>query len=218
MIKVRHQAPWLVADLPEAMEVLSTAPFGGGWQLAQRLLWREVRNADLPHGFAVEDWFASEMARAPEAGQIGMLTSCDIGKWRLAEAEVEGLRAAALVTLGLSNAEAVGRRLPVPHAEYGTINILVALDCGLSELAQLEAYAIAIEARTAAVMDLGMELATGRATGTGTDCLALAARRGANGYAGLHTAIGEAVGAATRQAVREAGEAWIAWRSAQDAS
>ena len=85
----------------------------------------------------------------------------------------------------------------------------------VAEVAQLEAYAIAVEARTAAIMDLGLELATGRATGTGTDCLALAAPRGARAYAGLHTPLGEAIGAAVRQAVRRAGEDWLLWRAAQ---
>ncbi len=36
-------------------------------------------------------------------------------------------------------------------------------------------------------------------------------------YAGLHTAIGEAVGAATRQAVAAAGANWVVWRDTERA-
>src|SRR5690606_37408618 len=98
------------------MRLLSHAPYGAGYRMTESVLWREVRNADLPPEFPVEDWFAHEMQRAPRA--VGMLTSRDIGIWSEARAEVEGIRAQAVVTLGLSNAEAVGRRLPWHPAEY----------------------------------------------------------------------------------------------------
>ncbi len=122
-----------------------------------------------------------------------------------------------MVTLGLSNAEAVGRRLPWHSADYGTINLLVATDAGLTEAAQLEALAVAVQARTVGVMAAGLELATGLATGTGTDCVAVACPPGNSRYAGLHTAAGEAVGAAVRAAVTRAAADWVRWRDAERA-
>lgn len=203
------------------MRCLSWAPVGAGLVTTTQVLWREVRNAELTPDFDAESWLAEQIAgRAP--GAVAMLTSRNVEKWCLASAEVAGTGATALVTAGLSNAEAVGRRLPWHPAEYGTINLLVATDAALTAAAQLEALSIAVEARTAAVMAAGIELATGTATGTGTDCVVLACVPGDGRYAGLHTPVGEAVGAATREAVTRAVSDWqqwlaqeLAWRAAQ---
>ncbi|PTE14337.1 adenosylcobinamide amidohydrolase [Pseudogemmobacter blasticus] len=215
MITVTLDRPWLMARLPACWRVLSHAPYGAGYRLTDQVLWREVKNADLTPDFDVDDWFAAQMQRAPMA--VGMMTSRDIGTWDQATATVDSITAQAVVTLGLSNAESVGRRLPWHSADYGTINLLVATDAPLTETAQLEALTIAVQARTAAVMALGLELDTGIATGTGTDCTALACPPGEGRYAGLHTAVGEAVGAAARAAVARAGADWKRWREAERA-
>jgi len=215
VIAVTLDRPWLVARMPGPMRVLSHAPYGAGYRTTDTVLWREVRNADLTPDFPVEDWFAGQMERAP--GAVGMLTSRDVGTWRQAAAQVEDVRAECVVTLGLSNAEAVGRRLPWHPADYGTINILAATDAALTETAQLEALTIAVQARTAGVMAAGLALATGQATGTGTDCIAMACKPGQGRYAGLHTAVGEAIGACVRQAVEAAAADWVAWCDAERA-
>ena len=213
MLAVEVTRPWLAAHLPRPMRVLSWAPFAPGFTQARHVVWREVRNADLTPDFDVDRWFAAEMARWPDA--VGMLTSRDIGTYQRAEVTVDGIRAACLATVGLTNAEAVGRRRPYHSADFGTINLCTVVDAGLTETAQLEALSIAVQARTAAVMEVGLHLDTGLATGTGTDCAALACDPGAGRYAGLHTALGEAIGAATRQAVAAAAADWILWRDAE---
>lgn len=208
MITVALDAPWLEARLPRAMRCLGWAPVNPGFHHADRVLWRQVRNADLHEGFDAETWFADQVAaRAP--GAVGMLTSRDVARWHMTEVEVEGIRAAALTTVGLSNAEAVGQRQPWHPADYGTINILVAVDAGLTKVAQMEALSITVEARTAAVMEAALHLPTGIATGTGTDCITLACDAGDIRYAGLHTAVGEAIGAATRKAVFDGVGLWL---------
>ncbi len=212
MITVALDRPWLEARLPRPMRILGWAPVGGGSVTADRVLWREVRNADLTPDFDAIAWFHGEMAcRAP--GAVGRLTSRDSGGWRAGGALVEGIRAHAVATVGLSNAEAVGRRLPWHPADYGTINLLVAVEAGLTEAAQLEALSIAVQARTVAVIEAGLQLATGLATGTGTDCVVLACDPGATPHAGLHTAVGEAVGAAARGAMTLAVADWLDWRA-----
>jgi adenosylcobinamide amidohydrolase len=207
MIGVTLQRPWLVASLPRAMRCLSHAPFASGYVMADRVAWREVRNADLAEGFDVGPWFADEMRAHP--GAVGMLTSRDVGTYRLESVEVEGVRASCLVTLGLSNAEAVGKRRPYHTADFGTINMCVAVDAGLTESAQLEAFGVAVQARTAGVMAAGLALPTGLATGTGTDCVVLACDAGDIGFAGLHTVVGEAVGACVLRAVTGAAQEWV---------
>lgn len=179
--------------------------------MADRVVWREVRNADLSEGFDVAPWFAGEMQVHP--GAVGMLTSRDVGTYRRESVTVEGVKASCVVTLGLSNAEAVGARRPYHTADFGTINLCVAVDAGLNECAQLEALCVAVQARTAGVMAAGLALPTGLATGTGTDCVVLGCDVGNEPFAGLHTAVGEAVGACVLAAVKGAARDWVEWRA-----
>lgn len=213
MITVTLERPWLLARLPRPMRVLSWAPHAPGFVTTDHVVWREVRNADLALDFDVETWFAGQMTRHP--GAVGMMTSRDIGTFVQRRAVVDGITADCLCTLGLSNAESVGGRLPWHPAEYGTINLLVATDAALTETAMLEALSIAVQARTAGVMAAGLQLVTGLATGTGTDCVALACDPGEGKYAGLHTAVGEVIGAAVRGAIEAASADWLAWREAE---
>lgn len=210
MTGVSLARPWLVVDLGGPRRVLSFAPHRPGFVTARRIVWREVRNADLTPKLDAGAWLAGEMAARGWAGEVGMLTSRDLGRWRLARAEAEGVSATCVATVGLGNAEAVGRRRALLPAGFGTINIAVMIESGLSETAQIEALAVAAQARTAAVMDSGLSLACGsRATGTGTDCIAVAAPAGALVHAGTHTALGEAIGGAVRQAVAAGAADWI---------
>lgn len=206
---VRLARPWLTFDLGAPHRVLSFAPHRPGFVTARRIAWREVRNADLPPGLDVQDWFEAELAEAGLSDAVAMLTSRDIGRFRQAEVMVEGISAACLATVGLGNAERIGRRRS--HAGgYGTINIAVRLSAPLTDTALIEALSIAAEARTAAVMEAGLRLPTGIATGTGTDCLAIAAPAGTGAYAGLHTSIGEALGRAVLDAVAAGAADWMA--------
>jgi len=199
--------------LPQEMRVLSWAPHGAGYTPADAILWREVRNADLTPEFDAEGWLAAQMPQ----GAVGMLTSRDVGTFHESFAEVEGVTAHCLATVGLSNGESVGLRLPYHSADYGTINIGLVTNAALTEAAQLEAMSIVVQARTVGVMAAGVSLATGLATGTGTDCVALACLPGQGRYAGLHTAVGEAVGAAVRDCLTRASQAWVLWRDAERA-
>lgn len=203
--------PWLRMTLPQPMRVLSWAPYGAGYTGAGAILWREVKNADLTPEFDAESWLAGQMP----ADAVGMLTSRDVGTWAEAVAGVEGITAHCVATVGLSNAESVGRRLPYHAADYGTINIGLCVNAALTEAAQLEALTLAVQARTVGVMAAGLTLTTGVATGTGTDCIALACLPGEGRYAGLHTAVGEAVGAAVRDCITSAARGWVVWRDGE---
>lgn len=213
--EVTLDRPWLRMDLPQPMRILSWAPHGAGYTKARAILWREVRNADLTPEFDAEAWLAAQMP--PDA--VGMLTSRDVGTFHQGFAEVEGVTAHCVATVGLSNAESVGARLPYHTADggadYGTINIGLLTNAPLTKAAQLEAMSIAVQARTVGVMAAGITLATGLATGTGTDCVALACPSGPARYAGLHTPVGEAIGAAVRDCLTRASAAWVLWRDAE---
>lgn len=202
--------PWLEFDLGEEMQVLSFAPHRPGAVTARHILWREVRNADLPPDLDACDWLAGELSARQASGAVAFLTSRTITKYVTRSAQIGEVRAEAVVTIGLSNAERIGTRLDRRGHDWGTINIALRLSAGLTPAALIEAMSIVAQARTAAVMDAGHDLPTGRATGTGTDCIAVAAPQGAERFVGLHTAAGEAIGRAIYEAVLDGARAWMA--------
>lgn len=204
-MKVSCAQPWLEADLGSEAELLSWCPYRPGFVTARRILWREVRNADLTEEFDAEAWLAREVAGQGAAPAVCFLTSRDIRHHHYRKVTVEGVTVEALATVGLGNIEAVGSRRGTSPESYGTINIAVQVHAALSQSARLEALSIITEARTAAILAEGHALPGGIASGTGTDCIALAsAPEGPRlSFAGLHTALGEAIGRAVLEAVRE---------------
>lgn len=205
--------PWLAFDLGEEMRVLSWAVHRPGFVTASRILWREVHEDDLPRDLDAETWLASELAARGASDAVAFLTSRDLARHHCKTARVEDVTAHAIITIGLSNAERVGSREDYTGRDWGkdwgTINIALRVDQPLSDIGLLEAMSVATEARTAAVHDLGHRVATGIATGTGTDCIAVAAPPGHMPYAGKHTALGEAIGKATYDAVLEGARQWL---------
>lgn len=209
MISVTLDHPWLDLDLGEEMQVLSWAPYRSGFVTARHILWREVRNADLTENFDAISWLENEVSTRAEQPAVAMLTSRNIRMNSLETAESGPFKVSCLATLGLTNAERIGTRLPAEKRDYGTINLALVITPGLTETAMLEALSIATQARTAAVMNAGHDLPTGRATGTGTDCIAIACPKGDTAYAGLHTDVGEAIGRATYAAIATEAKRWI---------
>jgi adenosylcobinamide amidohydrolase len=208
--RLRHDHAWLVLDFPAPRRVLSWSLTRPGFVTTSRVVWREVRDADLPPDLDARLWLEGELAAAGLGDPVTMMTSRPLVHRRSAMAETEGARAACLATVGLSNAERAGERRR-PAARTGTINILVAVDAPLADAALVEALALAASARTLAVRE-----GEGRVSGTGTDCIAVAAPLGPDPapYAGMHTPVGEALGGAVFRAVEAGVRAWLADRDA----
>jgi adenosylcobinamide amidohydrolase len=215
MSRLHLARPWLCLDLACEMPVLSWAVNRPGLVRARRILWREVRNADLPVDLDVEAWLDRELNERNALDAVCFLTSCDIGRHEDRSATAGPVTARAVATVGLSNAERVGTRLPAAAQGWGTINIAVEIDTGLTDAARIEALSIATEARTVAITEAGLRLATGTATGTGTDCIAIAAPEGTTRFAGLHTDTGEAVGRAVHEAVSRGARGWTTHQGAK---
>lgn len=208
MTAVTLARPWLTFDLGARMQVLSWAINRPGFVMADRIIWREVRNADLPRDLDVLDWFSAELEARGAQDAVAFLTSRDVTFFNDKMVCVDGTEARCVATVGLSNAERVGHREDRRGMDWGTINVAVSVDKALNQTGLIEMLSIATQARTAAVMDAGVQVSTGVATGTGTDCMAVAAPRGSVDYVGLHTAIGEAVGAAVYAATFEGAMQW----------
>jgi adenosylcobinamide amidohydrolase len=208
-MKVALEPPWMTAQLAAPHRLLSWAPHNPGFVTCDRVIWREVRDADLTEGLDALAWLSKALAVRDAAGCVGLLTSRDLAKYRLESACSGRISATCLATVGLSNIERVGHRQPVRDGAYGTINLLAVTDVLLSDGALVELLSIAAQARTAAVMEHGPDLPSGRATGTGTDCIVVGAPPGHGAFAGLHTEVGEAVGSAVYRAVAAGVRDWM---------
>jgi adenosylcobinamide amidohydrolase len=191
------------------MQVLSWSINRPGFAESDCILWREVKNKDLSPEIDVRDWAREHLQGIGSEDAVLMLTSRDITCFETSCANVGAVSADAVVTIGLSNAERVGRRVDYSGRNWGTINVGVRLNRGLNQAGLLEAMSIAVQARTAAVMDANFNIPTGVATGTGTDCVTVAAPKGELTYTGLHTDVGEAVGRAVYDAVFAGAQRWI---------
>ncbi|MEL6283941.1 MAG: adenosylcobinamide amidohydrolase [Pseudomonadota bacterium] len=209
LFSIETSPPWLTVVLPVPHRILSWALNAPGYVTAQKVVWREVRNADLPADLDAEVWLRKELDKAGLFGTPAMVTSRELEHVLVRQATVEDVVVEVVATVGLSNAERVGARRAPLVFPVGTINLAVVVSPGLSDGAMLEAVSIATEARTAAVIDHGPMIETGRATGTGTDCIAVAAPQGSLRYAGLHTALGEAIGHSVYDAVSAGVRNWM---------
>lgn len=209
MSAVTLDRPWLEFDLGAPVQVLSWAINRPGFVTARRILWREVRNADLPRDMDVTGWLQQRLVARDAQDAVCFLTSRDVAAFEQAQAVAGDVTAHCVATVGLSNAERVGARVDRRNASWGTINLAVRLDAPLSRTGLIEALSIAAQARTAAILEVGLMLPAGAATGTGTDCIAIAAPEGAQDYAGLHTDAGEALGAAVLDATLAGARHWM---------
>jgi adenosylcobinamide amidohydrolase len=204
------RAPFLVASFDAPQTMLSWSLTKPGFQVAREVAWLEVRNADLPPGADPLSWIGRRFSDAGLADAVTLVTSRTITRHHLAHATVEGCTATCLATVGLSNGERVGQRSAVPVRVPGTINILIHVSQALSEAAMIETISIATQARTLAVIEAFVPRGGVQVTGTGTDCIVVAAPQegDAANFAGLHTAIGEAVGKAVYQVMRDGIAVW----------
>ena len=131
---------------------------------------------------------------------VAMMTGADVSAAAYELQTHQELQVAAWTTAGCSNALSVGDSATVERTSPATINIIVAVNQPLSRNALVEAVQIATEARVLAVQKAGVKsvVSGNLATGTGTDCIVVAAPSGdpIHQYCGKHTRLGELIGKA----------------------
>ena len=211
--RVTLSSPWLEMDLGHRHQVAGWPIVSPSWGKAATIAWLQVKDADLPADVAPEAYFR-ERARADKVeAEIGLMTAADVSLYACERASNAAMEVTALVTAGLSNGESVQppttplARPPSDRWHAGTVNIVMHTAVPLTQAAMFEAISIVAQARTAAIMDLGISLIDGRKlTGTGTDCIVVAAPAGphALNHCGLHTALGRLIGETTYSAARRA--------------
>ncbi len=217
--EIECRRPILALRFPEPQRMLSWSISRPGFATAPSVAWFEVRDADLPIDCDPVQILTDRLARENLGESVGLMTACDVRAHRVYRETVEGVTATVVTTVGLGNGEFVGRRRFAPRPDGsphpGTINTFVHVSVPLCDEALVETIAIAAQARTVAVLETTLRRGGEVVTGTGSDCIVVAAPPGGTvRYAGLHTAVGEAVGSAVMQVTRGAVSRWFqdVWR------
>ena len=180
---------------------------GGGLRRASVILNHQV---PLDERAAVEAprIFLNRLSRSlgfRPAATVALMTGANIKRGGFAITQRQELIVSAWCSAGCSNALRVGDRATAPSGYSGTINIVVAINCPVAPAVLVEIVQLAVEARVVAVQDARvMSVRSGLpATGTGTDCIVVAAptvssKRGTRVilYGGKHTLLGELAGRA----------------------
>ena len=204
--------PFLVVRFDEQLDTAGWSILKPGFAPAREIVWLEVHDGDLPVHVDPAA-FLKERLKANGLGEAAaFMTSRDIRCHHVAQSRVGGIIATCVATVGLSNAERVGSRRGSHVPATGTINTLVHVSRPLSPGAFIEAVSITTEARTAAILETSARHEGAFVTGTGTDCIIVAAPKGdrPETCAGLHTDLGEAIGAAVYDATYAGAAEWIA--------
>ena len=202
--------PFLTIRFEEPQDTLGWTLVKGGFSSARNFAWLEVSNRDLVPDVDPVEFLADRIRARGIPDAVAFLTSRDIRRHHSSSVAIEDVQATCVATVGLSNGERIGERRMKPHALAGTINILLHASRRLSPHAFVEAVSIVAQARTSALVDTDHLRTIPGHTGTGTDCIVIAAPdRGAPlSCVGLHTAMGEAIGAAVYRATRAGAEQW----------
>jgi len=172
-------------------------------------------NLHVPKSLRLEETEArlaafAERRRVP-APWVGLLTSAWTEKARLAEAAADGIRALAVVTVGLSNRVAAGLDRAVAWSP-ATINTIVVVDAVAEPAALVNAVITATEVKTLALTAAGVRCDDGRlASGTSTDAVVVAATgRGPRcRFGGPVSQLGAVVARAVREALGQAVDRWL---------
>ncbi len=212
--------PFLTVRFAAPQRTLGWSLLSPGFAVVNDVVWVEVRNADLGPSTDPRAFLKARLAERGLPGTLAFMTSRDIRRHHFSRRRVEGIAAACLTTVGLSNGERVGARKACGRPHAGTINTLVHVSVPLGDGALVEALSIVAEARTAAIIDSWRTERGPAVTGTGTDCIVVASPCRASPYgacphggeplafAGLHTAVGEAIGGAVYDATLAGAEQW----------
>jgi adenosylcobinamide amidohydrolase len=199
--RISARTLWVVPD--QACRVLSWAPLGGGIRIARLLANHQVKVEDREALRAPRACLARVVRAAGHDPRrtVALMTGAEVARAGHALAARDGVGVGAWCTAGFSNALRAGDRATVPSAHAGTVNLIVMVNRPLTPAAMVEAVQIATEARSLSVLEAGIKSVRSGApaTGTGTDCIAIAApARGvrAEPYCGKHTLLGELIGRA----------------------
>jgi iron complex transport system ATP-binding protein len=191
-------------------KVFSSALVGAGFQWATHFVNRHV-----PKDYRCDD-ACEEMKQYLRIHNfdihrtIGMMTAVRLEDGVYIHMKEERFSLLTVVTAGVGNAVDISKawEREMIVQEPGTINMMIFIDGHLTEAAYAQAMMTATEAKVKALFDeqiIDSETGT-MATGTSTDCIAIAATQKGYyfEYAGTITSIGKVIGRSVYEATRQA--------------
>ncbi|PYV44802.1 MAG: hypothetical protein DMG06_04905 [Acidobacteria bacterium] len=195
----------LVLSFPRPVQVMSWAVLNGGFRpRTTHIINHHVQTHSQANDAAKT--LRQVVSRLRLRGTVvGMMTGVDVRRYSFARACYQDLLACAIATAGCGNLASVGEVGNYVEGKsepscVGTVNLVVVVNYRFTPEAFLEGLEIATEAKVKAMYANGEP-----ATGTGTDCVAVAAgseRR--YRFCGKHTKWGELVGRTSLESVRAA--------------
>ncbi|ANE48808.1 hypothetical protein SY83_08810 [Paenibacillus swuensis] len=210
--RLAEEGDHMLFKAPFTMDVVSSAPFGGGRRTADHLI-----NWKVPLSYDCSDPEAMMRRQLvfwgyPSERCVGLQTAAHLTHASFAEEEGDGYKLLVCSTAGTSNGARAGvARTTFPAYRAGTINTFILLEGRLSDAAMINAVITATEAKTAALQELNiLDRENGlQATGTTTDAIAVAVTQTGpseltHQYAGVATTWGNAVGRLVYATVHEA--------------
>lgn len=207
-LDLRH--PLLTVRFESEQRILGWSLTKPGFATTRDVVWLEVRDADLGPHVDPLDFVRTKLSAQELDDAAAFMTAREIARHHIAQSRIGSAIVTCVTTVGLTNGEKIGERRGSHDCVAGTINMLVHVSHALSSGAFVESISIATQARTAAIMETN-KLREGPAiTGTGTDCIIVAApvTGSAETCAGLHTELGEAIGAAVYDATFAGAVEW----------
>ena len=203
-------------------KVLSTSLYNGGYHEDFTAVYNydAKQGAGMPCEMLADNYvdhmqlISQRLALDPEKVS-GMSTAASMENVAVEVLKHKELTVTAIVTGGIeTNGGRVGDpadyyRPQEKPVKYGTINIMLVLDCDLAPGTLARALVTCTEAKTAAIQELleGSKYSQGLATGSGTDQTIIVCNTESELYldgAGKHSKLGELIGKAVIAAVKKA--------------
>ena len=206
---VRAGEDAIVVSFRTPARVLSWALLNGGLCQSDHIVNHYVRNDDLRFCADPRSWLTRAVETLALDGKtVAMATAVPMKNYAQVSFAGPNARVTCLATVGCGNALAAGDPASAAITEAAhTINLIVMVQPALSDAAMVEAIQIATEGRARALQEAGIRSSVSNlpASGTGTDCIAIASLGGGPGaeYCGKHTELGELIGRAAYAAVQQ---------------
>ena len=200
------------------LKILSSALLNGGLIEANGII-----NVQVPEGSGSDmndmHWSGPEAflkkilqgLQLPNDKVVGLMTAAQMKNVVALTEKYDGLTLTVFVTAGATVAVTAGEPAASRSSQLqkiGTINIIILVDCNLTEGCMVEAVKTATEAKTVAIreLDIRSRFSGDLATGTLTDSVAVCCTKKGEPmmYAGTFTILGELIGKCVRQGVKTA--------------
>ncbi|WP_211748839.1 adenosylcobinamide amidohydrolase [Paenibacillus sp. Marseille-Q4541] len=206
----------LLLQSPHMLDALSSSIHGGGMVRLDRAVNIYVDRHYASSEPAKDIYQLLEEWGQPVHQTAGLLTAVKLQHAAIQEEEADGAVVFCCTTAGVSNGARAGSARTVFSSGYtpGTINIMLFIAGNITSYALVNAVQTAVEAKTAALQDLGVRDAENGlcATGTTTDAIIVGASGCAadgtdakriHAYAGTATKLGDRIGRLVYETVTE---------------